>query len=124
MGLGVALEKAGDHATAIAALERAAALMPRATGADNPNKLIAAIAAGKSVALISDAGTPLVSDPGYRLVRQALEAGLKVIPIPGASSVVACLMCPTCMRDDARLKGSRSVDAPYRVSLRYLMRCG
>lgn len=44
MGLGVALEKAGDHAAAIAALERAAALMPRATGGDNPNKLIAAIA--------------------------------------------------------------------------------
>jgi tetratricopeptide (TPR) repeat protein len=44
MGLGVALEKAGDHAAAIAALERAATLMPRATGQDNPNKLIAAIA--------------------------------------------------------------------------------
>jgi len=44
MGLGIALEKAGDHAAAIAALERAAALMPRATGDDNPNKLIAAIA--------------------------------------------------------------------------------
>jgi tetratricopeptide (TPR) repeat protein len=44
MGLGVALEKAGDHAGAIAALERAAALMPRATGDDNPNKLIAEIA--------------------------------------------------------------------------------
>jgi tetratricopeptide (TPR) repeat protein len=44
MGLGVALEKAGDHAAAIAALERAATLMPRATGGDNPNKLIAAIA--------------------------------------------------------------------------------
>jgi Flp pilus assembly protein TadD len=44
MGLGVALEKAGDHAGAIAALERAAALMPRATGEDNPNTRIAAIA--------------------------------------------------------------------------------
>jgi 16S rRNA (cytidine1402-2'-O)-methyltransferase len=54
-------------------------------------KLIAAIMAGKSVALISDAGTPLVSDPGYRLVRQALEAGLRIIPIPGASSVVTAL---------------------------------
>jgi 16S rRNA (cytidine1402-2'-O)-methyltransferase len=54
-------------------------------------KLIAAIAAGKSVALVSDAGTPLVSDPGYRLVREAVEAGLKVIPIPGASSVITAL---------------------------------
>ena len=44
MGLGLSLEKAGDHAGAIAALERAAALMPRATGDDNPNKVIAAIA--------------------------------------------------------------------------------
>jgi 16S rRNA (cytidine1402-2'-O)-methyltransferase len=54
-------------------------------------RLIAAIAAGRSVALVSDAGTPLVSDPGYRLVRQALEAGLRVVPIPGASSVVTAL---------------------------------
>jgi 16S rRNA (cytidine1402-2'-O)-methyltransferase len=54
-------------------------------------KLISAIAAGKSVALVSDAGTPLVSDPGYRLVREAVEAGLKVIPIPGASSVITAL---------------------------------
>lgn len=54
-------------------------------------RLIAAIAAGKSVALVSDAGTPLVSDPGYRLVREAVEAGLKVVPIPGPSSVVTAL---------------------------------
>ncbi|MDB5524156.1 MAG: rRNA methyltransferase [Rhizobium sp.] len=54
-------------------------------------KLIAAVGGGKSVALVSDAGTPLVSDPGYRLVRQALEAGLRVVPIPGASSVITAL---------------------------------
>jgi 16S rRNA (cytidine1402-2'-O)-methyltransferase len=54
-------------------------------------KLIAALSAGKSVALVSDAGTPLVSDPGYRLVREALEAGLTVVPIPGASAVVTAL---------------------------------
>ena len=53
--------------------------------------LIAAIAAGQSVALCSDAGTPLVSDPGYRLVRQALDAGIKVVPIPGASAVITAL---------------------------------
>lgn len=54
-------------------------------------KLVAALKEGKSVALVSDAGTPLVSDPGYRLVAEARAAGLRVVPIPGASSVLAAL---------------------------------
>jgi 16S rRNA (cytidine1402-2'-O)-methyltransferase len=54
-------------------------------------KLIARIAAGQSVALISDAGTPLVSDPGYKLVREALDRALLVSSIPGPSSVLAAL---------------------------------
>lgn len=55
-------------------------------------KLIEALAAGKSVALISDAGTPLVSDPGYRLSQTAIEASIAVIPIPGASAPLAALV--------------------------------
>ncbi|WP_288430055.1 16S rRNA (cytidine(1402)-2'-O)-methyltransferase [uncultured Agrobacterium sp.] len=55
-------------------------------------KLIAALEAGKSVALVSDAGTPLVSDPGYRLGQLALEAGYRVVPIPGASAPLAALV--------------------------------
>lgn len=55
-------------------------------------KLIAALEAGKSVALVSDAGTPLVSDPGYRLGQLALEAGFRVVPIPGASAPLAALV--------------------------------
>ena len=54
-------------------------------------KLIAALEAGRSVALVSDAGTPLVSDPGFRLVGQALQAGIRAVPIPGASAVLAAL---------------------------------
>lgn len=54
-------------------------------------RLIDAIAQGRSVALVSDAGTPLVSDPGFRLVTAAIEAGLPVVPIPGASAVLAAL---------------------------------
>ncbi|MCQ0986708.1 16S rRNA (cytidine(1402)-2'-O)-methyltransferase [Jiella marina] len=54
--------------------------------------LIAAIEAGESVALVSDAGTPLVSDPGYRLVQSAHEADVRVVPIPGASAVTTALL--------------------------------
>lgn len=54
-------------------------------------RALAALAEGKRVALVSDAGTPLVSDPGYRLVREAAEAGHLVIPIPGASALLAGL---------------------------------
>ena len=55
-------------------------------------KLISRLRAGDSVALISDAGTPLISDPGSRLVAAALEANVPVVPIPGASSVMAALV--------------------------------
>jgi len=54
-------------------------------------KIIAMIKAGKSVALVSDAGTPLISDPGYKLVRSILDEGLKVTSLPGASSVATAL---------------------------------
>jgi 16S rRNA (cytidine1402-2'-O)-methyltransferase len=54
-------------------------------------QLVEQIAAGASLALISDAGTPLISDPGFNLVRLAREAGVRVIPIPGPSALVCAL---------------------------------
>jgi len=53
--------------------------------------LIGRMKRGQSIALISDAGTPLVSDPGYRLVREARKAGIRVVPVPGACAMVAAL---------------------------------
>ena len=61
--------------------------------AQQAEKVVARLRAGESIALVSDAGTPLISDPGYPLVRQARRAGIRVIPVPGASSLLAALSC-------------------------------
>lgn len=53
--------------------------------------LIERLSQGLSIALISDAGTPLISDPGYYLVREVQQAGYRVVPIPGASALIAAL---------------------------------
>ena len=71
-GLKQKLERCDDHA--------AEAMTP---------KVLAALAGGARVALVSDAGTPLVSDPGYRLATAAIAAGHRVFPIPGASALLA-----------------------------------
>lgn len=55
------------------------------------DKLLARLKAGESGAIISDAGTPLISDPGLPLVRLAQEQGIQVIPVPGASALIAAL---------------------------------
>lgn len=59
--------------------------------ADRANYLCGLLAQGQDIALISDAGTPLISDPGYRLVRAVREAGFEVVTIPGPCAAVAAL---------------------------------
>lgn len=59
--------------------------------AERVPELIARMRDGEDLALVSDAGTPLISDPGYRLIRAAHEAGIRVSPLPGACAAVAAL---------------------------------
>jgi len=59
--------------------------------AERAAELVAKLEAGVNIALVSDAGTPLVSDPGYRLVTGAVEAGIRVETIPGPSAIIAAL---------------------------------
>lgn len=58
---------------------------------DAVDAIVRRMTAGESVALISDAGTPLISDPGFRLVRGARAAGIRCIPVPGACAAIAAL---------------------------------
>ncbi len=55
------------------------------------DRVVQAVESGQAVALVSDAGTPLISDPGYRLVEALLQRGLPVVPVPGPSSLLAAL---------------------------------
>jgi 16S rRNA (cytidine1402-2'-O)-methyltransferase len=59
--------------------------------AERAGELAARLLGGESIALVSDAGMPLVSDPGYRLVRVALDSGVPVVPIPGPSATLTAL---------------------------------
>lgn len=58
---------------------------------DAVSSLVRRLCAGESIALISDAGTPLISDPGFRLVRAARQAGVRCVPVPGACAAMAAL---------------------------------
>jgi 16S rRNA (cytidine1402-2'-O)-methyltransferase len=68
-------------------------------------ELIREIKAGKAVALVSDAGTPAVSDPGSQLVREAIAAGVSVIPIPGANAAISALVASGLPADDFHFLG-------------------
>ena len=67
--------------------------------------LVERMLAGESVALVSDAGTPTISDPGYRLVHAAAEAGIEVVSIPGPSAAIALLSVSGLPTDRFRFEG-------------------
>ena len=69
------------------------------------DSLIKKLLSGLDVALISDAGTPLISDPGYRIVKQARDAGIQVIPVPGPSAVLAALSVSGLPTDRFKFEG-------------------
>lgn len=77
-------------------------------------RLLERLRAGESLALISDAGTPLVSDPGARLVRAAIDAGIAVVPVPGASALLAALVASGIAADRFTFYGFLARKGPER----------
>jgi 16S rRNA (cytidine1402-2'-O)-methyltransferase len=73
--------------------------------AERSGELIRQLQEGARVALVSDAGTPLVSDPGYRLVTTAAAAGIRIVPVPGPSSLTAALSVSGLPTDTFRFVG-------------------
>jgi len=83
--------------------------------AERAIELASQMAAGSVIALVSDAGVPLISDPGYRLVRAAIEAGVPVHPIPGPSAALAALSASGLPTDSFRFGGFLPVKPGQRV---------
>ena len=68
-------------------------------------EIVERLAAGDSIAIVTDAGTPLISDPGYRVVSAAIEAGITVVPLPGASALLTALAASGLPVDQFRFIG-------------------
>ncbi len=85
--------------------------------------LVQKLQAGAAIALISDAGTPSVSDPGYRLIQSAIGAGVKVVPIPGVSAAIAALSVSGLPTDAFTFLGFPPRKQTHRVALLQEMAC-
>jgi 16S rRNA (cytidine1402-2'-O)-methyltransferase len=79
--------------------------------------VVAMLREGKSVAMVSDAGTPLLSDPGARIVREVVSAGFEVIPVPGASALLAALVASGIPADTFTFLGFPPRKGPERAEL-------
>lgn len=69
------------------------------------DELIRMLQAGRNIALVSDAGTPLIADPGYRVVRNARENGITITPVPGPSAIIAALSASGLPTDSFEFQG-------------------
>jgi 16S rRNA (cytidine1402-2'-O)-methyltransferase len=85
--------------------------------AEKTAELIERLERGESIALVSDAGTPLISDPGYRLVAAAVAAGITVVPIPGPSAVMGALAAAGLATDSFRFCGFLPVKTSQRQKI-------
>jgi 16S rRNA (cytidine1402-2'-O)-methyltransferase len=79
-------------------------------------RILSVLGEGGTVALVSDAGTPLISDPGFKLVRQVQDAGFKVVPIPGACAAIAALSVAGLATDKFLYEGFLPAKAAQRES--------
>ncbi|MCA1635336.1 MAG: 16S rRNA (cytidine(1402)-2'-O)-methyltransferase [Acidobacteria bacterium] len=90
-------------------------------------ELASLLGRGESVAVVSDAGTPGISDPGFRLVRAAIELGVRVVPVPGPVAFVAALVASGLPTDEFFFGGflpSRTHARRARLASLRAMRCG
>ncbi|MDV3000878.1 MAG: Ribosomal RNA small subunit methyltransferase I [Chroococcopsis gigantea SAG 12.99] len=78
------------------------------------NELLEILFQGKDIALVTDAGTPGISDPGYELIRDCLEANIEVIPIPGVTAVITALSVSGLVTDKFVFEGFLSTKDKYR----------
>jgi len=83
---------------------------------EDGGRFLSRLQAGEHIALISDAGTPLISDPGYHLVRQARAVGVRIVPVPGACAVIAALSAAGLPSDRFIFEGFLPAKAAARAS--------
>ena len=93
------------------------------TDQKSTEKILNRLGAGKNVALISDAGTPLISDPGYRLVARARNEGVEVIPIPGACAAISALSVSGLPTDKFRFIGFLPAKSTQRQKVLQTLKC-
>lgn len=84
------------------------------------HKILNLLEEGKNIALVSDAGTPCISDPGFRLIQKSIEKNIQICPIPGPSAVLAALVCSGLPMDEFEFFGFLPVKKGRQTMLKKL----